>query len=84
MVQHGYMVVQQGYMAVQQGYMVVQQGYIEVQQGYMAWVVCVGWGGLGVIIMSNLNRVRLGCCWVGVGLGCDNSSLSLLHGLVML
>ena len=22
--------------------------------------------------MSNLNRVRLSCCWVGVGLGCDN------------
>ena len=32
----------------------------------------VGWGGLGVIIESNLNRVRLSCCWVGVGLGCDN------------
>ena len=31
-----------------------------------------GWGGvLGVIIESNLNRVRLSCCWVGVGLGCD-------------
>ena len=29
-------------------------------------------GGLGVIIKSNLNRVRLSCCWVGVGLGCDN------------
>ena len=29
-------------------------------------------GGLGVIIESNLNRVRLSCCWVGVGLGCDN------------
>ena len=29
----------------------------------------VGWvGGLGVIIKSNLNRVRLSCCWVGVGL----------------
>ena len=24
------------------------------------------------IIESNLNRVRLSCCWVGVGLGCDN------------
>ena len=33
----------------------------------------VGWGGLGVIIESNLNRVRLSCCWVGVGLGCDNN-----------
>ena len=33
----------------------------------------VGWGRLGVIIKSNLNRVRLSCCWVGVGLGCDNS-----------
>ena len=22
--------------------------------------------------MSNLNRVRLSCCWVGVGMGCDN------------
>ena len=29
-------------------------------------------GLLGVIIMSNLNRVRLSCCWIGVGLGCDN------------
>ena len=28
-----------------------------------------GVGGLGVIIESNLNRVRLSCCWVGVGLG---------------
>ena len=35
----------------------------------------MGWvGGLGVIIESNLNRVRLSCCWVGVGLGCDKSS----------
>ena len=34
-----------------------------------------GWvGGLGVIIKSNLNRVRLSCCWVVVGLGCDNKS----------
>ena len=32
----------------------------------------VGWGRLGVIIKSNLNRVRLSCCWVCVGLGCDN------------
>ena len=32
----------------------------------------MGWGGLGVIIESNLNRVRLSCCWVGVGLGYDN------------
>ena len=33
----------------------------------------MGWvGGLGVIIKSNLNRVRLSCCGVGVGLGCDN------------
>ena len=24
--------------------------------------------------MYNLNRVRLSCCWVGVGLGCDNNS----------
>ena len=31
-------------------------------------------GGLEVIIESNLNRVRLSCCWVGVGLGCDNKS----------
>ena len=31
-----------------------------------------GVGGLGLIIMSNLNRVRLSCYWVGVGLGCDN------------
>ena len=28
-------------------------------------------GGLGVIIESNPNRVRLSCCWFGVGLGCD-------------
>ena len=38
----------------------------------------VGWGGwgggLGVIIESNLNQVRLSCCLVGVGLGCDNYS----------
>ena len=33
-------------------------------------------GGLGVIIESNLNRVRLSCCWVGVGLGCDNIYIS--------
>ena len=34
----------------------------------------MGWGGgLGVIIECNLNRVRLSCCWVGVGLGCDNT-----------
>ena len=26
-----------------------------------------------MIIESNLNRVRLSCCWVGVGLGCDNT-----------
>ena len=38
----------------------------------MGGVGGVGWGGLGVIIESNLNRVRLSCCWVGVGLGCDN------------
>ena len=31
-----------------------------------------GWGGLGVIIKSNLNRVKLLLDWVGVGLGCDN------------
>ena len=35
-------------------------------------------GGLGVIIESNLNRVRLSCCWVGVGLGCDNILGNLL------
>ena len=29
-----------------------------------------GWcGGLGGIIMSNLNQVRLSFCWVGVRLG---------------
>ena len=40
------------------------------------WVV--GWGGgLGVIIKSNLNPVRLSCCWVGVGLGCDNKPFFL-------
>ena len=32
-------------------------------------------GGLGVIIKSNLNRVRLSCCWVVFGLGCDNKYL---------
>ena len=36
------------------------------------WLGGGGVGGLGVIIMSNLNQVRLSCCWVGVGLGCDN------------
>ena len=35
-----------------------------------------GWGRLGVIIESNLNRVRLSCCWVGVGLGCDNKNVN--------
>ena len=24
-------------------------------------------GGLGLLIMSNLNRVRLSCCWVVLG-----------------
>ena len=36
----------------------------------------MGWGGvggLGLIIESNLNRDRLSCCLVGVGLGCDNN-----------
>ena len=34
----------------------------------------VGWGGgLGVMIESNLNRVRLSC-WVGVGLCCYNTN----------
>ena len=42
----------------------------------MGWVG--GVGGLGVIIKSNLNRVRLSCCWVGVGLGCDNIISRLL------
>ena len=28
------------------------------------WVGGVEWGRLGVIIESNLNRVRLSCCWV--------------------
>ena len=38
----------------------------------VGWGGVVGWWGrLGVIIESNLNRVRLSCCWVGVGLGCD-------------
>ena len=36
--------------------------------GSVGWVCgCVG--GLGLIIMSNLNRVRLSCCWVGL---CNN------------
>ena len=53
---------------VQHGYMAVQQGYMAVQQGYMLDSLCgwVGWGGLGLIIMTNLNRVRLSCCWVGL------------------
>ena len=50
--------------------------------------VCGGWvggvGGLGVIIESNLNRVRLSCCWVGVGLGCDNKWHGLNAGLNIL
>ena len=40
----------------------------------VGWGGGVGWGRLGVIIESNRNRVRLSCCWVGVGLGCDNNS----------
>ena len=36
-------------------------------------------GGLGVIIESNLNRVRLSCCWIGVGLGCDNKFFANFH-----
>ena len=51
-----------------------------IQQQQQQIVCVVGWwgggvGGLGVIIESNLNRVRLSCCWVGVGLGCDNMVL---------
>ena len=34
-----------------------------------------GVGGVGVIIESNLNRVRFSCCWVGVGLGCDKNKI---------
>ena len=37
-------------------------------------------GGLGVIIESNLNQIRLSCCWVGVGLGCDNNNLYVRFG----
>ena len=68
------MAVQQGYMAIQQGYMEVQHGYMldklstnEKPRSIVPessrpmrslwWV-----GGLGVIIVSNLNRVRLSCC----------------------
>ena len=40
--------------------------------GVVGW-----WGGLVVIIESNLNRVRLSCYWVGVGLGCDNNYLNV-------
>ena len=58
------MAVQHGYMAVQQGYMEVQQSYMVVQQGYMLDSLCGG--GLGVIIMSNLNRVKLSYCSVGL------------------
>ena len=47
----------------------------------MSGVGGVGWGRLGVIIKSNLNRVRLSCCWVGVGLGCDNNGINI-NGLV--
>ena len=39
--------------------------------GQFVWGGVVG--GLGVIIESNRNRVRLSCCWVGVGFGCDNT-----------
>ena len=41
--------------------------------------------GLGLIIVSNLNRVTLSCCWVGVGLGCDNlfTSGDLFHQFVI-
>ena len=43
----------------------------------VGWGGWGGWvGGLGVIIESNLNRVRLSCCWVGVGLGCDNKKVN--------
>ena len=46
----------------------------------------VGWGGgLGVIIVSYLNRVRLSCCCIGVGLGCDkNVSSGVLGGSLFL
>ena len=44
----------------------------------VGWVV--GWGRLGCIIESNLNRVRLSCCWVGVGLGCDKKRFKELLG----
>ena len=45
-------------------------GLYELSTNRSLWV---GWvGGLGVIIKSNLNRVRLSCCRVVFGLGCDN------------
>ena len=46
--------------------------------------LCGVGGGLGVIIMSNLNRVRLSCCWVGVGLGCDNILLTFIQFLTVI
>ena len=52
--------------------MFLQLTWIQQQQQQIVCVVGGGVGGLGVIIKSNLNRVRLSCCWVGVGLGCDN------------
>ena len=41
----------------------------------VGWGGWGGWGRLGVIIESNLNRVRLSCCWVVIGLGCDNYNM---------
>ena len=69
-VQHGYMAVQQGYMEGQQGYMAVQQGYMldKLSTNEKPWYIVPEssrpiaildsfgwWGGLGLIIMSNLN-----------------------------
>ena len=48
------------------GYAKYRGGYAKKCGGYVV-------GGLGVIIESNLNRVRLSCCWVVFGLGCDNN-----------
>ena len=57
----------------------LQQTWIQQQQQQR---VCVG--GLGVIIESNLNQVRLSCCWVSVGWVVTiflNPSLSSSQGL---
>ena len=62
LVQHGYMAVQHSYMAVQQGYMLDKlstnekpRSIVLESSGPMRSLWWVGWGGLGVIFVSNLN-----------------------------